>query len=357
MRIVARSEKGADWRVLESVGYDAERELQALLAETPSLIPIADVRVGASLLVAAAREVWMPNAGAIDVLAFSADGEVTVVECKLAVNADRRQVLAQVLDYASDLWGMSYDDLNARVRKASGSDLAPLVEEGAEPGKWNEEEFRQGVDSALKSGFFNLVIAVDAMNDQLLRMIRYLNLTGKPEFRLAGLEMERFESDMGEVLVPRIHAPQIQTPSHPGTSRWDDTRFYEDCQRHLSEGAVEIIRDLHAWGGKHFDYGYGTKIGSLNYYLWHPDKGYLWAFQVTARGKIGIKYGALVPAIGEEATRTFQEQLSKIPSFAHLPGDLMRHPELSIEASLVDAPQDIAQFKAAVEELERELHG
>ena len=358
MRIVARRGSGADWRFLESVGYGAEDELQALLAESPSLIPVADVREDASPLVVAVREIGTPSGGAIDVLACSAVGEVTVVECKLAANAEgRRRALAQVPDYASDLWGTDYDDLNERVRRASGSDLALLAEKGAGQGDWDEEKFRQGVASALDSGFFNLVIAVDEIDDHLHRMIRYLNLTGRPGFRLAGLEMERFESEIGEVLVPRIYAPQIPAPSQPAPSRWDNARFYEACRNSLSEEAMEGIRDLHDWGGERVQYGEGTEIGSLNYRLRLADKGYPWALQVTDRGKMGIKYGALRSSVGEEATRRFQEQLGKIPSFARLSGDLMKNPSLSIEDSLVGAPQDVEQFKFAVEGLERALSG
>ena len=357
MKIVARSERGADWCPLESVGYHVEKELQALLEESPSLIPIDEVRENASPLVAAVREVWLPGVGAIDVLAFSGDGQVTVVECKLAANPDRRQVLAQVVDYASALWDMGYDDLNERIRKKWNSDLALLVKKHVKPGVWNEEAFRQGVASALASGFFNLIIAVDQIDDHLRRMIRYLNIAGRPEFRLAGLEMERFQTEIGEVLVPRIYAPQVQTASSRGSTKWDDVRFYAACHESLSDEVVQVISALHEWGGKHFEYGSGEKYGSLNYYLWLGDKGYPRAFQVTDRGRLYINYGELPDSLGEEAIRRFQERLSEIPSFARLPSDLTRYPSIVIADSLVNVPQDVEQFKAAVEELERELRG
>ena len=353
MRIVVRPEKGADWRRLESAGYHDEKEFQALLAESPSLIPIAEVREGASPLVAAVREVWLPSAGAIDLLAFSSDGEVTVIECKLVANSDRRQALAQVIDYASELQGLDYDKLNDRVHKMAKSDLASLVEKGTGP-DWNEEVFRQGVAAALESGFFNLIIAIDKIDDHLRRMIEYLNRIGRPEFRLAGLEMERFKSDIGEVLVRRVYAPQIT--SRPNY-HWNDTRFYKACQESLSEKALEVITGLHEWRRENFAYGSREKLGSLNYYLSFGARRDPWAFQVTHQGRVSIAYDELSKSIGEKATRRFQEQLSKIPSFARLPSDLMTRPSLSIESSLVNKPQDVEQFKAAVKELERELRG
>ena len=57
MRIVVRTSDEQGWQTVDSVGYGAEKELQMLLAESPSLIPVGDIREGASPLVAAAREV------------------------------------------------------------------------------------------------------------------------------------------------------------------------------------------------------------------------------------------------------------------------------------------------------------
>ena len=89
---------------------------------------------------------------------------------------------------------MTYEELSSRVRSTlGGRELAALLEASVGQLSWHEEEFRTGVVSALETGYFNLVIAVDEIDDHLRRMIRYLNLTGKPEFRLAAFEMERFE--------------------------------------------------------------------------------------------------------------------------------------------------------------------
>jgi hypothetical protein len=79
----------------------AEKELQELLAESPSLIPADDIRDGFSPLVVAVREFGLPGSGNTDLLAFSSAGEITIVECKLAANAEiKRTVIGQILEYA-----------------------------------------------------------------------------------------------------------------------------------------------------------------------------------------------------------------------------------------------------------------
>lgn len=356
MKIVVRTSDGQGWHTVDSVGYEAEEELQKLLAESPSLIPVGDIREGASPLVAAAREVPTPSGGAIDVLACSSNGELTIVECKLAANSDRRQVLAQVLDYASDLWETSYDELNERVKKVAGQDLARLAGEAASEGSWNEEEFRQGVANALATGTFTLVIAVDEIDEHLRRMVRYLNLTGKPEFRLAALEMERFQSEGTEVLVPTVYSPHLDPPG----GSWNDQRFYQACEASLSPDVIAVIRDLHQWGKENVDsveYGLGRKTGSLNFYSKLRDEQYAYAFRVTSAGLLDLNYGYLTSTFGPEFTNRHHRAITAIPSFSQVPGDPLKYPSIRITDKLVAHPEDIDSFKEAITELRDLLDG
>lgn len=358
MKIVVRTPDGQGWHTVDSVGYRAETELQELLAKSPSLVPVGEIREGASPLVAAAREVSTPSGGAIDILACSSNGELTIVECKLAANSDRRQVLAQVLDYASDLWHMPYDELNERVKKVAGVDLARLAEAGASDAGWDEEAFRQGVTDALTTGMFTLVIAVDDIDEHLRRMVSYLNLTGKPQFRLAALEMERFQSEGAEVLVPTVYSPHPDEPE--GSSRWDDDRFYRVCEESLSADVVSVIRDLHRWGTSHLDsvsYGQGYVIGSVNFYDELKPGRWAYAFQMTTSGKLNLNYGDLVKRFGEDFTTRLHSRISGIPAFSAVPADLTKYPGIRIADRLVAHPQDIESFKEAITGLRDLLDG
>ena len=92
---------GEAWSTPAVTSYTAESHLQEVLAGQPSLLP------GVSSSPVAVREL-QTGAGPLDVVVIDADGQITLVECKLASNAQiRREIVGQVLDYASSLWRMS----------------------------------------------------------------------------------------------------------------------------------------------------------------------------------------------------------------------------------------------------------
>jgi len=173
----------------------AESELQKLLVKSPSLIPIDEIREGAAPLVFAVGEFGLPGSGATDVLAFSPQGDIAIIECKLAINPEiKRKVIGQILEYAACLWGMTYEEVDARIQRLKGKSLADLVAESV-AGEWDEEQFRKGIKQTLETGSFILVIVVDEVNEELRRIIRYLNECSKSAFSLHALEIKRFQVD------------------------------------------------------------------------------------------------------------------------------------------------------------------
>ncbi len=89
-----------------------------------------EIREGIRLMVAAKE--FPTNSGPIDVLAFDPTGEIYIIESKLYRNPDKRQVLAQALDYGASLWhgytsGEKFTaDIRAAFRRVSNE---PLEEE------------------------------------------------------------------------------------------------------------------------------------------------------------------------------------------------------------------------------------
>ena len=227
--------------------------------------------------------------------------------------------------------------------------------EGAGEG-WNEEEFRQGVANALATGTFTLVIAVDEIDEHLRRMVRYLNLTGKPEFRLAALEMERFQSDSTGVLVPTVYSPHLDPPE----GSWNDQRFYQACEASLSADVISVIRDLHQWGRENVDsveYGLGRTTGSLNFYIKLRDAQYAYAFRVTSAGLLDLNYGYLTSTFGTEFTSRHHRAITAIPCFSQVPDDPLKYPSIRIATKLVAHPEDIQNFKEAITGLRDLLDG
>lgn len=123
-----RNDQSKRWGPADFVRAKAEADLQHLLIESPFLIPIDEIREGVSPLVFAVGEFGLPGSGNTDVLAFSADGDVAIIECKLAANPEsKRKVIGQILEYASYLWGMSYGEVNSRVQQLKGKSLPELI--------------------------------------------------------------------------------------------------------------------------------------------------------------------------------------------------------------------------------------
>jgi len=197
LRILIRNHESKTWKFAEVMVIEAraESELQKLLVKSPSLIPIDEIREGAAPLVFAVGEFGLPGSGATDVLAFSPQGDIAIIECKLAINPEiKRKVIGQILEYAACLWGMTYEEVDARIQRLKGKSLADLVAESV-AGEWDEEQFRKGIKQTLETGSFILVIVVDEVNEELRRIIRYLNECSKSAFSLHALEIKRFQVD------------------------------------------------------------------------------------------------------------------------------------------------------------------
>src|SRR3970040_2143989 len=97
-----------------------ELELQELIKEHPDLLPVEDFEMTGPLLVVG-RETSLQS-GAVDLAAIARSGELLIVEFKTGPqNTDFRSALAQLLDYGSDIWSMSYEDFEA----ACGVTISP----------------------------------------------------------------------------------------------------------------------------------------------------------------------------------------------------------------------------------------
>jgi hypothetical protein len=112
-KIIVFPESGAD-AVLSETLADNEAQLQELVKAHPELLPIEEFGMTGPLMVIG-RETMLPS-GSIDLVGLARGGELLLVEFKTGPqNPDFRQVLAQVLDYGSDLWRLSYEELESAV--------------------------------------------------------------------------------------------------------------------------------------------------------------------------------------------------------------------------------------------------
>ena len=204
------------WLEPTVAGYALESELQELLAVHPELIP------GVSPAARTCREFRL-EVGPADIVVVDVTGEVTLVECKLASNPQiRREIVGQMFDYASRLWKMDVDDFAARWRSRTNS---PLFADENDDGN----SVRESLGMNLQKGNFRIVLAVDAINPALKRMVEYLNSVVGTGTSVVAVEYSRLRQGTIEILMPHVYGQELadakSAPDRRELTQWDAEGF------------------------------------------------------------------------------------------------------------------------------------
>ncbi|MCC9195310.1 hypothetical protein QNO08_03045 [Arthrobacter sp. zg-Y820] len=149
---------------------------------------------------------------------MDSDGQVTLVESKLAGNPQiRREIVGQMFDYASRLWKMDIEDFDARWQARNGKSLFQPDDDGA--------LLRDAVARNLEQGRFRIVLAVDAINEPLKRMVEYLNAMSGPETSIIAVEYARLTQGSIEMLMAQTYGEELAEAKAASDSRertvWD----------------------------------------------------------------------------------------------------------------------------------------
>jgi len=200
----------SQWRQVERFDFPDETHLQRLLHDSPELIPLANVDSAVFI-----REANLPGSGYTDLLGVDADGNILVIETKLARNQEiRRKVLGQILEYGAFLWSMSYEVFDGLFLAKTGKHLMELVV--AKNPSVVPELFRSTISENLSAGNFHLLIAVDEINDELERVIAYMSHMGG--VRLEAIELHYYKTDGADIVVPHRHGQPVLASASAGSS-------------------------------------------------------------------------------------------------------------------------------------------
>lgn len=226
--LIRRPDEG--WHEPSVHGYIDEAHLQGLLAAHPTLIP----GVGPNARVC--RE-FRSGIGPADLVVVDLDSGITLVECKLASNPQiRREIIGQVLDYASQLWRMSVDEFDSR--------WAVRTQESLFVDPDNASDLRELVEAGLATGQFRLVLAVDVINQDLRRIVEYLNLITSPSVAVIAVVYSRTQDDDVEILIPQTYGDQIAEvkATQQGRARpsWAVSDFSDWVAEHDPEGSAAL---------------------------------------------------------------------------------------------------------------------
>jgi hypothetical protein len=192
---------GDSWAEPEITGHKSEDDLQQLLATSPDLLPGSET----GLPMAVARELRVAT-GRIDVVGVDVEGELTLCECKLAANPGaRREIVGQLLEYASSLRGMTFGDFSVRFEARVGRPLARAVSDIAGEA-FDEESFEAQVAENLEAGRFRLVLVVDSITEPLKQTVVYLN--DHLDASVLALELAYLRDGEVEMLLPAVYGEE-----------------------------------------------------------------------------------------------------------------------------------------------------
>lgn len=185
-----------------------EHWLRDKIFDYPRIIPLNRIDPGAGDFIAVCREFPLSKYGSsvfVDVFGVTRHGRPVLIECKLWRNPQaRREVIAQLLEYASLFRRLSYSDLIATLKSRFGmTGQNPLYDRVAGlPDAVNEEEFTDRVASSLARGDIELIIAGDGIREDTAAIAEHLLDRGA---RLTLLELQVWKDGSGHhLLVPHI---------------------------------------------------------------------------------------------------------------------------------------------------------
>ena len=174
--------------VLSQEPADDEAQLQNLLKENPELFSMEEFGLTGPLMVVG-EETTLPS-GSVDLIGITREGAIVIIEFKTGPqNPDFRRAVAQLLDYGSDVWRMTYDEfenavavryfLSDRCRDARSRGLQSIEEaarnfwDDLTDGEW--ETLKDHLTHRLAEGSFEYVLGAQAFTPSALRTVEYLN--------------------------------------------------------------------------------------------------------------------------------------------------------------------------------------
>lgn len=147
-----------------------EAFIRDLIYRVPEILPISEIEPIFDRARAICIE--LPNpAGFADNLLVTPEGGIVLVECKLQRNLQaRREVIAQIMDYAAQLQAWTFEDLDAAVRRAElpgGGKPEGLVESFNQHEDFDPIVFMDAITRNLRRGRMLLLVVGDGIREGL----------------------------------------------------------------------------------------------------------------------------------------------------------------------------------------------
>ncbi|MBN1763615.1 MAG: hypothetical protein JW878_11190 [Methanomicrobia archaeon] len=271
MTIVVHKKGKSPFR-LERSSFANEEALQNLIQDSPNAIPVDHIDDGAKLLTL--RREFPTSVGPIDAIGVDQRGNLYLIETKLYRNSDKRQVVAQVLDYGAALWTHSGDfdrfmaELEADTQQRLNINIGEHIRSFFE---LSEEQYSDLVD-AMHDNFvaaqFRFLILMDSVHDALRDLILFLNQNSN--FDVYAVELDHYEMEDTSIVVPRIigSITKKQGVRTSGKRRpWTMENMLQDAKEKLESDIYDSFYYLYEFCDKNsaqMNLGTGTLHGSFS---------------------------------------------------------------------------------------------
>lgn len=187
-----------------------ENWLQSLVHAQPQILPAEEIEPAFDRLVPICRELPV-GSGYVDNILLTPRGDLALVECKLWRNPQaRREVVAQILDYAQALAGWSVETFERSAHRAAGAEgpatgwLHRLVSE-ADPEATDPSAFHDTLARNLRRGRMLLIVLGDGIREDAEALVGLLTAHAGIHFTLALVEAPVHRLPDGSRLVaPRV---------------------------------------------------------------------------------------------------------------------------------------------------------
>ena len=244
---------------IEKKGQYNESYIQKLIYDTPQVLPISRIEPIYDNPISLCREMPLKT-GFVDDIYVNEDGYITIAECKLWKNPQaRREVVAQIVDYAQALSEMDYETFEKQILLARDGKEKSLFEiVNNEENTIDEKDFVDSVSRNLKAGRFLLLIFGDGIQENAENLIRFLNEYSRLSFTLSMVEINLYSTTNGVLAIPNVllKTTEIkrviyQTQNEITLTLEDEkptsateTEFYNRLEKNLGRDKAYSIRNM-----------------------------------------------------------------------------------------------------------------
>lgn len=344
---------------VEAIGhyYEQEADLQKIIADNPHLIIRSqDEDVHNLYLIKREFDIKAPDTSfSADHLFVDDTGVPTIVEVKRSSDTRiRREVVAQVLDYACRASEWSVDNLRHQFKSTNaGKDFCSAVD---------TDEFWYCVSENLKAEHLRLIFVADTIPDTLRDLILFLD-RHLENIDVYGAEVKPFDGNAGGVLLTNFVCADKTNKKAPSAAqqhvgKWSMDNFSEYLNKHQIGNYMPTFREIKACADE-LGLTCVSGTGPLNptYYFRLGD---FEVFSIAGWNSKRIGYTLTAQFCVKEQEKYFdglvsidylKKELSNIPSREQaMQSRLLRvSPEyVYIEFSALQAKDDLEAFKSIV---------